>query len=160
MTVVRKSSEPRRLRKPLFDYETFKRNLREYFKTRTMREKSEAMESGYKKVLMEGLLGFGTLDPATGNRRIDLDEEFLLDKRLVIAVERRRRVTQSLDTDATMALLERKDLLGRCTTTVTVLNEDAILGANYEGLITDEELKDLYTEKENFAFYPIYDGAK
>ena len=40
-------------------------------------------------------------------------------------------VSQSLNEDRTLALLKEKGLLDQCTEVVVVLNEDAILAANY-----------------------------
>ena len=36
-----------------------------------------------------------------------------------------------------------------------VLNEDAVLAANYEGKISDEQLASLYDEHEQYAFYLV-----
>ena len=66
----------------------------------------------------------------------------------VTGIKRQKRVSQSLNEDRTLALLKDKGLLDQCTEVVVVLNEDAILAANYSEDITDDELKALYDENE------------
>ena len=40
------------------------------------------------------------------------------------------------------------------------MDEDALLAAAYEGRITDAELKALYDESENYAFYLVEKGQE
>lgn len=65
--------------------------------------------------------------------------------------KRERRVTQILDEDAAMEVVEKYKLQEKCLETIVVLNEDGLLAANFEGIIPDEEMKALYSEKEDFA---------
>ena len=54
-----------------------------------------------------------------------------------------------------MAYLAKRKLLDSCTTTIQVINEDAILAANFDGTISDDDLAKLYDESETFAFYLV-----
>jgi len=136
--------------------------VREYIMNRSLREKSETDEGRLKKQLMDELAAHGKLKEG-GHREIDLaaPQAFPSYKggkaviKNITGIERKRRVSQSLNEERTMALLKEKGLLDLCTEVVVVLNEDAVLGANYSGQIADEELADLYDENETFAFYLV-----
>jgi hypothetical protein len=134
----------------------------DYLANRSMRERSSAMEDSIKKTLMEVLAAQGELKEG-GHRQIDLaaPQDFAsykagkLAPKVITGIERKRRVSQSLNEERTMALLKEKNLVDECTEIVVVLNEDAVLGANYGGKISDEELAALYDESETFAFYLV-----
>jgi hypothetical protein len=140
--------------------------LRDYLSNRSLRERSEYHEGKLKKQLMSTLETQGELE-GEGHRVIELDkpEEYFAVKegnpvpKLVTGIKRQRRVSQSLNEERTMALLKEKGLLDSCTEVVVVLNEDAVLAANYGGQIEDDELTDLYDENETFAFYLITEDA-
>lgn len=140
--------------------------LRDYLGNRSLRERSEWHEGNLKKELMSHLETEGALQEG-GHRVIELDEpeEYFAVKngqpipKLVNGIERKRRVSQSLNEERTLAMLKEKGLLDQCTEVVVVLNEDAILAANYSGEIEDDELAKLYDENESFAFYLIAEDA-
>ena len=130
--------------------------LKHYLDQRMMRERTATEEDRDKKELMSALAEAG-VETEEGHRRITLDDEYdYVDPKgyvkRVASILRQRRVSQSLDEDATMKLLAKKGLTTRCTRTIIVLDEDQVLAANYEGKITDRELAALYSESENFAF--------
>jgi hypothetical protein len=132
-----------------------------YLGQRMLRERTLAEEERDKRLLMEILATSGQRSD-TGHRTIMLDvPQTYVDaqgkEKTVVGIQRQRRVSQILDEARTMLLLQAKGLVERCTETITVLSEDKVLAANYEGLITDEELKDLYDESETFAFNLVYD---
>jgi hypothetical protein len=124
-----------------------------------MRERSEYHEGTLKKALLGELEHRG--------ERQDKKETLLLDEPLmftsykdgkprekkIVGCERRERTTQSLNEARTMRLLERKGLVDECTEQITVLNEDAVLAANYQGKITDKELAALYDDNTTHAFW-------
>jgi hypothetical protein len=61
-----------------------------------------------------------------------------------------------MNEERTMAFLQKRKLLASCTVTQVVINEDAILAANFEGAISDEDLEKLYDKGDpTFAFYLI-----
>lgn len=127
-----------------------------YLQQRMMRERTAAEEDRDKKELLAAIEAAGQ-PTDEGHRRIALTEEYVYVnpkgvEETVTAILRQRRVSQVLDEEATMALLKKKKLLESCTRTITVLDEDAVLAANYEGKISDAELSALYSENESFAF--------
>jgi hypothetical protein len=134
--------------------------VEEYLLNRSMRERSEFHEGRLKKDLLSLLEEIGEL-VATHKQVLELDAplpyvQYKAGKpvqKKVIGIERRERVSVRLDEDKTLKLLGRKGLTDTCTTTVVVVDEDAILAANYSGKITDKELAALYTESITAAFY-------
>ena len=75
----------------------------------------------------------------------------------VQGVKRERRLSQSLDEDAAMELIEKHNLQNSCLENIVVLNEDGLLAANFDGIISDKEMASLYDEKESFAFILVKD---
>ena len=140
--------------------------LREYLGNRSLRERSSYHEDKLKKELMSHLESEGTPE-GDGHRVIELDqpEEYFAVKagnpepKLVTGIKRQRRVSQPMNEERTLALLKEKGLLDQCTEVVVVLNEDAILAANYDGTISDDDLATLYDENESFAFLLITEDA-
>lgn len=136
--------------------------VHEYLQNRSMRERSDHIEGTLKRELMKVLEDHGDLVTG-GHRQIPLGQpqQFHSYKggkatiKTITGIERKRRVSQPLNEDRAMALVKEKGLLDECTEVVVVLNEDAILAANYGGKITDEELEGLYDESESFAFYLV-----
>lgn len=153
-------------RAPTLDPEEIAASVEEYLQNRSMRERSEYHEGRIKKDLMAILEVAGEQRSET-TQAIDLDSPIPFrtykggtgTNKKIIGIERRKRTSNVMVEDRAMKLLERKGLLATCTTTVTVLDEDAILAANYAGTITDKELAALYEEKTTYAFYPTEDTA-
>jgi hypothetical protein len=70
----------------------------------------------------------------------------------VQGIKRECRTSQAFDEEAALELIKKYGLENECLETITVINEDGLLAANFAGLIPDAEVKALYTEKESFAF--------
>lgn len=140
--------------------------LDDYLKTRSLRERSAWEEDLLKADLMDFLADSGDEEDG-GHRSFTLDEPLgyfqhkagNLIPKSVTGILRQRRESVSLNEERTMALLKAKELLDRCTKVEVVLDEDAILAANYEGIISDDDLEALYDKKESFAFYLTMDDA-
>jgi hypothetical protein len=70
----------------------------------------------------------------------------------VVGIKRERRVSQNLDEEAALELVAKYGLESSCLETITVLNEDGLLAANFAGVVPDNEIQALYSERESFAF--------
>jgi hypothetical protein len=70
----------------------------------------------------------------------------------ITALQRQRRVSQSLDEDAAEKLLKEKGLFDRCYVMQPVLKEDEVMACLYEGLITEEEVDAMFPKKVTWAF--------
>lgn len=143
------------------DPEAVALSVEEYLQNRSMRERSEYHEGRLKKDLMAVLEAAGEQTSDT-TQAITLSEPIPFvsykggkpTEKKVVGIERRKRTGNALQEDRALKLLERKKLMATCTTTVVVVDEDAILAANYAGTITDKELASLYEESTTYAFYP------
>ena len=78
-------------------------------------------------------------------------------KKTVFGIQRQfRKGSLTLNEDRTMAYLRKRKLVDACTVTQIVINEDAILALNFEGDVSDEDLKKLYDEgAPTYAFYLV-----
>jgi hypothetical protein len=141
-------------------------SVQEYLTNRSMRERSAYHEDQMKRVLMEILATVGQVDGDEGQHRklpLETPLEFTTYKAgkakvtTVTGIQRQERKGQMhMNEERTLAFLAKRKLLATCTTTVTVINEDAILAANFEGIISDDDLKALYDESDpTYAFYLI-----
>ena len=142
--------------------------VREYLTNRSMRERSAVHEAKIKAGLMAVLETSGTLDPETGHRVILLDEplpfvqykgEKGVEKHVTGIQRQERKGAMVLNELKAMAFLgKRRKLLAECTTTITVINEDALLAANFEKRISDQDLASLYDQADpTYAFYLLED---
>lgn len=119
---------------------------RQYLQFRRAREKFQKNEDVLKKSLMETMAA-GPEDSA-GHSYLPLPEP--IDG--VEGFKRERRVSQIMDEDLALKMIKHYGLEDSCLETVTVINEDGLLAANFSGLIPDEAMQDLYVEKVSHAF--------
>lgn len=71
-----------------------------------------------------------------------------------VAMQRQRRVSQKLDEAVAEALLTSKDLFDRCYSMQPVLQEDEVMACLYEGLLTEEEIDEMFPKTITWAFVP------
>lgn len=153
---------PRKVRrKPLIS--DILQRAQEYLLNRSMRERSAYYEDTYKKEFMAHIAEAGV--PAGEHLQITFETplEFVefkggkpVEKKVIGFERRKRKGEQTLNEERTMAYLSAKDMLAECTTTHVVLNEDAVLAANFDGRISDEDLAKLYdTGDPTYAFHLI-----
>jgi hypothetical protein len=67
------------------------------------------------------------------------------------SVVKQRRAAKSFNPDAADTLLSSKGLREKCVKTVEILDEDAIMSAYYEGLLTDEDIDTMFPDKVTWA---------
>lgn len=127
---------------------------KKYLTFRKGRESFQKNEDTMKKALMEDLASQGEVDDK-GHRYFYFPEE--VDG--VFGLKRERRVSQILNEDAAMDLIERYGLQEVCIEHVPVLNEDALLAEAYKGTISDAEMQSLYETKESFAFILVKESS-
>ena len=68
------------------------------------------------------------------------------------ALQRQRKVSQSLDEDVAIELLKSKGLYDRCYTMMPILKEDEVMACLYEGLLSEEEVDSMFPKKVTWAF--------
>lgn len=124
-----------------------------YMSYRKLREDIQKQEDTVKKALMSELADHGEPDDK-GNRFFNFQPGQVPG---LEAIKRERRVSQIMDPDAAMKLIEKLELQETCLETITevVINEEALLAANFAGTLSDEDLATIYTSKESFAFVQV-----
>ena len=71
-----------------------------------------------------------------------------------VSVQRQKRIKKSLDEQRAHEILTELGLRERCTKTIEVLDEDAIMASLYEGALTDEHIDEMFPNKVMWAFTP------
>ena len=69
-------------------------------------------------------------------------------------MKRERRVIQRLDEEKAFEVLAEKKLTQLCTRTITVVDEDAVQAAFYDGKLTQDDIDAMFVTKINYAFIP------
>ena len=85
-----------------------------------------------------------------GHKWIQLPEEIEGYK----ALQRQRKVSRRINEEAARKLLVEKKLSSRCYKSVPVLDEDEIMSCLYEGLLTEEEIDQIFPSTISWAFVP------
>lgn len=132
----------------------------EYLAHRSASERFGWLESRLKAQLKEILDAQGRAEGDT-KKVLDLEEPLPYTqtkngraiRKNITGIELVTRTMTPLNPERAMELVAAKGLLEECTETVVMVNEDAILAANFDGRISDEELKTLYDETSNVAFF-------
>lgn len=71
------------------------------------------------------------------------------------SLKRERRVGQSMDEDRVERILAEKGLTERCMKQVPTLDEDEVMAAHFEGLISEAEIDSMFPKKVSYAFVPV-----
>jgi len=67
------------------------------------------------------------------------------------SIIKQRRVSKVFDEDKANNLLAEKGLFDSCVKTITVLDQDAVMAAYYDGKLTDEDIETMFPEKVSWA---------
>lgn len=105
-----------------------------------------SLQSKIKKDLTEALDELGEEDDK-GHIVLPVDDEVSG----VNNVIRQRRVSKVLDIEVAEELLKERGLHERCITMVPVLNEDEIMAAYYDNLLTEEDIDKMFPSKVTWA---------
>ena len=124
--------------------------MKDYLQNRSMRERSAREEDARKKQLMAYLETHGDELEIPTTPFVSYAKGSPVTK-TIVGAKRTRRRSKVLDEDKAMALIKKAKLDG-CIQTIEVIDEDALLAANFEGHITDKQLAALYTENDTYAF--------
>jgi hypothetical protein len=103
-------------------------------------------ESDLKKRVIESLQEIGEEDNR-GHIVAEVNDE----KTGINSVVHQKRISKSLDMDKAETILSSKGIKERCIKLVPTLNEDEIMAAYYEGLITEQEVDEMFPAKITYA---------
>ena len=126
--------------------------VRQYSAVKQMLNDVSDREKKLKEELKSIVLESGELDEK-GSTSLEVDDEISKVRKLV----QQRRVSKSFDPDAAESILKEKGLFDRCIEMVPALDEQEILAARYEDLLTDDDIDAMFPAKESFAFMVVID---
>jgi len=126
--------------------------VRQYAAIKTQLAEIQEREKALKAELRETVMELGEED-AKGSFVLDISDEISGVRKMI----QQRRVSKTFDPDKAENLLTDKNLLERCTTMVPVLDEQEILAARYEDLLTDDDIDSMFPAKESYAFVFVQD---
>lgn len=122
---------------------SFPQHLRRYFETKALADEAAARLKAQRDTLISFVEEHGIEDDK-GHVWVESPG--------VGRAKRERRVTNVFDADAAESWLMEHNLWDECTETLTVINEDAVLGKIFTEEIPEEVGQSWYSEKETFAF--------
>ena len=69
-----------------------------------------------------------------------------------VTLTKQRKVSNPLDLEVAIPLLEEKNLKKQCTKTVEQIDQDKIIIAYSKGLLTENEIESMFPKKITYAF--------
>lgn len=99
-----------------------------------------------KSRIQEGIDSLGEED-GRGHIVVEIDDSVTGISKVV----RQKRVSKSLDIEIAEQVLAAKGLSERCFIMVPVLDEEAIMAAFYEGLLTEDDIDSMFPAKVTWA---------
>ena len=105
-----------------------------------------AIQNDIKEKLRDGLKELGEVDDR-GHVVVEINDDITGIKRVL----NQRKVSKSLDMGIAEDILKEKGLHERCVTMIPVLDEEAIMAAYYEGLVTEEDIDKMFPAKITWA---------
>jgi hypothetical protein len=136
-----KPEEPRNA-----DADDFVANAKQYSFTKQQLEYWEKQQKELKAKLFEKLDETGEPD-SSGNIVIELDED--IDG--AVAVVKQRRVSRKIDEALAEEIITKHGLEDVLYKTIRVVDEDALMAALYEDVLTEEEVDDMYPQSITWA---------
>ena len=135
--MARAADEPRD-----FNSDDLVGQTKEYSSLKKSIEQFETRQKELKASLFEKIEADGFTDDK-GNWWLELPET--IDG--YVSLQKQKRVTRKIDDMIAEDLIEKKGLTGRLYKTVRVVDEDELMAALYEGLLTEEEVDEMFPPK-------------
>jgi hypothetical protein len=105
-----------------------------------------SIQNEIKDKLREGVKELGEADDR-GHVVVEVNDDLTGIKKVI----NQRKVSKSLDMGIAEEILKEKGLHDRCVMMVPVLDEEAIMAAYYEGLVTEEDIDKMFPAKVTWA---------
>lgn len=123
---------------------------------RAEQERTGKSRDSYRNLLREVIMEDGREDE-NGHRWLDFEEDLTVEGKTYKAICAQRRISSSIDLDATESLAKELNLYDEVfpVKEVRQFDEDRLYALNQQGKITDEQLDSLITEVETFAIVPV-----
>jgi hypothetical protein len=129
----------------------FEQLAREMVLTQEQKKRVAKRESELKPTLMKMLERHGLPYGEEGQHQT---VEFAKPIRGIARFVRQRKVLRETDEVKAEAIARRKDLYERLFKPVMMLDEDAVVVAREQGLLTDDEVEEMFPKKIQYAFVP------
>jgi hypothetical protein len=126
--------------------EQFKEQVRQYVVVKDEVKFLSDRENEMKQRVIDSLKELGEED-SRGHIVAEVNDE----KTGISSVVHQKRISKSLDMDKAETILNSKGIKDRCIKLVPTINEDEIMAAYYEGLITEQEVDEMFPAKITYA---------
>ena len=120
--------------------------VRQYKELKEQATLVSAREKKLKEELAQLLKANGTAD-TKGSLSLDVDDELSGVSKVIY----QKRVSKNLALETAEDLLESKGILERCILMVPTLDEEEIMKAYYEDLLTEQDIDTMFTETVTWA---------
>ncbi len=130
-----------------FSIDDLKSNVKQYVVIKDQLEMLTTRQTDIKNRLMEALEEHGETD-GKGHKIIDLSDDSIG----ITQIIRQRKASKTFDMETAERVLNEKNIYEKCITMVPTLNEDAIMAAFYDGVLTEEEIDSMFPTKVSYAF--------
>lgn len=124
--------------------------VREYLMVKQSLDVLEKRQSELRNVIFDKLDSDGEPDEK-GNVFLELPEE--VDG--VARLEKQKRVSRKLDETTAEEIINEKNLQDKLFKTVVVVDEDEVMAAHYEGLLTEDEIERMFPAKVIWALRTV-----
>ena len=128
------------------DLKEFLEQVRQSVMLKDKIDQLNSLQSEVRSSLKDGVKELGEED-SRGHIVVEVDDEATGIRKVM----HQRKVSKSLDIEVAENILKEKNIHERCVTMVPVLNEDEIMAAFYEGLITEEDIDAMFPAKVSWA---------
>jgi hypothetical protein len=128
--------------------EQFKEQVRQYVVVKDEVKFLSDRENEMKQRVIDSLKELGEED-SRGHIVAEVNDE----KTGISSVVHQKRISKSLDMDKAETILNLKGIKDRCIKLVPTINEDEIMAAYYEGLITEQEVDEMFPAKITYALF-------
>jgi hypothetical protein len=128
--------------------EEIQANIRQFA---TLKEQSELLTkrmNEVKKTLTDAVDEYGEVD-GRGHIVLELGDESVG----VVSLTKQRRATPSPDMENIERILKEKNLWERCIVMVPEVNKDEVMAASFDGLLSEEEIQEMYPLSITYAFF-------
>lgn len=109
----------------------------------TITERQSQLKESLKKAVEE----YGEVD-GKGHYVLEFKDPIMG----VSKITKQKKVSKSLDLEIAEDILAKKQLLDRCLEFIPQLNEQEIMAAFYENLLTEEEIDSMFPPKVSYSF--------
>lgn len=127
------------------DLNPIKDEVRQYV---TLKDEITTLEARVKTLKARITKAVDTFGEANDKGHVVLH---LGDEQTAQAIVKQRRVSKVFDETVANTILSERNLTETCTKTVTVLDQDAVMAAYYDGILSDDDINQMFPEKITWA---------